>query len=85
MCHASTGRRPIQPRSSRGAPWVDELVSELLRFPAGTHEDQVDVLSLFGRILDSMHGAGKPNPAGWTGDKILKMLFEQNKTTGRYG
>jgi predicted phage terminase large subunit-like protein len=43
----------------RGAPWTDDLIGELLRFPAGVNDDQVDVLSLFGRILDKMI---KPRP-----------------------
>ena len=35
----------------RNAPWVDALVRELLQFPTGKFDDQVDVLSLFGRML----------------------------------
>jgi len=27
----------------RNAPWVSDLVAELLRFPAGKNDDQVDV------------------------------------------
>lgn len=38
----------------RGAPWVDALLHELLIFPNGKNDDQVDVLSLFGRILATM-------------------------------
>ena len=38
----------------RSAPWATDLVAELLRFPAGTHDDQVDCLSLIGRMLDEM-------------------------------
>jgi hypothetical protein len=30
-----------------------------------------------------MHGASKPKAAGWTGEQILKMLYDQDKTTGR--
>ena len=73
----------------RSAPWVDDLVSELLRFPAGSHDDQVDVLSLSGRMLDSMHGVSKPKlepkAAGWTGEQILAMLEKQERSSGRYG
>jgi predicted phage terminase large subunit-like protein len=43
---------------SRRAPWTPDLISELLRFDAGTHDDQVDVMSLFGRMLDEMRSAG---------------------------
>lgn len=46
----------------RGAPFVDELVRQLLRFPAGAVDDGVDVLSLFGRILDQMRTAIEPTP-----------------------
>jgi predicted phage terminase large subunit-like protein len=38
----------------KGAPWVEALMHELLIFPNGKNDDQVDVLSLFGRILATM-------------------------------
>jgi predicted phage terminase large subunit-like protein len=41
-------------------PWVNDLVSELLRFPAGKNDDQVDVLGLFGRMLDDLIAGDKP-------------------------
>jgi hypothetical protein len=44
----------------RGAPWAADLVSELLRFPAGKNDDQVDVLSLVGRMLDDLIGGEAP-------------------------
>lgn len=45
----------------RGAPWVAGLRSELLSFPAGKHDDQVDALGLVGQLLDRMTaGAGEP-------------------------
>jgi predicted phage terminase large subunit-like protein len=30
----------------RGAPWSIDLLQELLRFPAGTHDDQVDAINI---------------------------------------
>lgn len=36
------------------ASWVNDLVSELLQFPTGKNDDQVDVMSLFGRMLSKM-------------------------------
>jgi predicted phage terminase large subunit-like protein len=42
------------------APWATDLVSELLRFPAGKNDDQVDVLSLVGRMLDDLIGGEVP-------------------------
>lgn len=39
------------------APWYPALRSELLSFPAGKHDDQVDALGLVGQLLDKMtHG-----------------------------
>lgn len=47
-----------------GATWVPDLLQELLTFPVGKHDDQVDVLGLIGRMLDTMIGASvnKPKP-----------------------
>ena len=42
------------------APWTETLMHELLRFPTGTHDDMVDVMSLFGRSLLRMGEAAKP-------------------------
>lgn len=39
----------------RHAMWRHEFEAELLGFPAGKHDDQVDMLSLFGRMLDKMY------------------------------
>ena len=36
------------------APWYPDLRSELLSFPAGKHDDQVDALGLVGQLLDKM-------------------------------
>jgi predicted phage terminase large subunit-like protein len=47
----------------RNAPWANDLVAELLRFPAGKNDDQVDVLGLFGRMLDRMVKGQKPRAA----------------------
>lgn len=62
-----TRARAIQSRFSmrkvylpRNAPFTDELVRQLLRFPAGAIDDGVDVLSLLGRILDQMWTPSEP-------------------------
>jgi predicted phage terminase large subunit-like protein len=34
------------------APWYADFRSELLSFPAGKHDDQVDALGLIGQLLD---------------------------------
>ena len=47
----------------RNAPWIDEFLRELLSFPAGKNDDQVDTLSLLGRMLGEMiTGKGPPKP-----------------------
>jgi predicted phage terminase large subunit-like protein len=44
-----------------GSPWLPDLRSELLSFPAGRHDDQVDALGLVGQLLDQMvKPAAKP-------------------------
>ena len=36
------------------APWYASFKNELMSFPAGRHDDQVDALSLIGQVLDKM-------------------------------
>lgn len=38
----------------KNAAWSEPLISEMMKFPNGSHDDQVDVLSLIGRMLDNM-------------------------------
>jgi predicted phage terminase large subunit-like protein len=42
------------------ASWYPDLRSELLSFPAGKHDDQVDALGLIGQVLDKMSAGEKP-------------------------
>jgi predicted phage terminase large subunit-like protein len=42
------------------APWLPDLTHELLAFPAGRHDDQVDALGLLGQLLDKMDAAAGP-------------------------
>lgn len=56
--------RSFQARAAQGcvhipidASWSDDLLLELLSFPLGSHDDQVDVVGLFGRMLDQMTAA----------------------------
>jgi predicted phage terminase large subunit-like protein len=44
------------------APWYADLRAELLSFPAGKHDDQVDALGLVGQLLDKMMAGQKPRP-----------------------
>lgn len=50
------------PIASEGRyPWVADLIHELTHFPAVAHDDQVDVLSLLGRMLATLV-KGKDDP-----------------------
>ena len=44
------------------ASWYPEFRAELLSFPAGKHDDQVDALGLIGQLLDQMVPGQKPKP-----------------------
>jgi predicted phage terminase large subunit-like protein len=62
-----TRSRSIQARTSMGkvyfpknAPWLPAFESELLTFPAGKHDDQVDAFGLIGRMLDEMIKGAAP-------------------------
>ena len=45
------------------AHWYPAFLSELLNFPAGKHDDQVDALGLIGQVLDRMNkGTVPPSP-----------------------
>lgn len=53
----------------RDAAWLASLETELLQFPAGQHDDQVDALSLIGRMLARMRAGEAPKtepPPAWT-------------------
>lgn len=45
------------------APWLAEFRRELLAFPAGKHDDQVDAIGLIGQLLDQMVSGEKARPA----------------------
>lgn len=44
------------------APWFADFRSELLSFPAGKHDDQVDAIGLIGQLLDKIIAGSKPRP-----------------------
>lgn len=83
-----TRARGLQARAAMGmvaipeGPDGDAVLSELLRFPAGRHDDEVDCASLIGRALDEVHPAivaperpapGAPRGAGaMTFDELMR-------------
>lgn len=69
------------------APWFEAFRSELLNFPAGKHDDQVDALGLIGQLLDHIaHGdypAKKPE-ARFLKDVSLDELWDmQERPSGK--
>lgn len=68
------GDKSIRAQSMRGrmaleglhvdqrAPWFADFRSELLSFPAGKHDDQVDAIGLIGQLLDKIIAGSKPRP-----------------------
>ena len=45
------------------APWFPDFFIEILAFPAGKHDDQVDALSLIGQMLSRITRGHVPQPA----------------------
>jgi hypothetical protein len=93
----ATRARPIQGRAQMGllhfhetGSFTADLVSELLSFPLGRHDDQVDCLSLLGLGLDSITSAGRPRRrpqyAPWSSDTVMDLLkdTEKSNANGRY-
>lgn len=65
----SANARSFQALASQGKvhipknAWGDALLIQLLQFPAGKHDDGVDVCGLFGRLLDQTFGPRTATPA----------------------
>jgi predicted phage terminase large subunit-like protein len=71
----SRGDKAVRAQSMRGrmaldglyvptdAPWLPDFRNELLSFPAGRHDDQVDAIGLIGQLLDRMVPPSKPKAA----------------------
>jgi len=70
--------RAFQARASMGkvylprGTWADELLTQLLRFPAGKYDDKVDVCSLMGRHLDRTYAANVPE------ERATKTMAERD-------
>ena len=71
---ATRGDKAVRAQSIRGrmalqglyvsahASWYPAFRSELLSFPAGKHDDQVDALGLVGQVLTQMVPGQRPKP-----------------------
>ena len=87
--------QPIRGRMAMGkvyvparAPWATNFVQELLRFPAGKYDDQVDAFALIGRMLDELVPGTKPKkaePIRGINALTMEELFELTGPGKRYG
>ena len=60
----------------QGAPCL-RTCAELLSFPAGRHDDQVDALGLVGQLLDKISAGPRPKPPEVTQRDGYRAAFEQ--------
>lgn len=47
-------------RIHKSAPFLSDLISEMMSFPVGVNDDQVDMLGLIGQLIDRMSSGNKP-------------------------
>jgi predicted phage terminase large subunit-like protein len=59
------------------APWLEEFEKELLAFPDGAHDDQVDALSYITQLIEPMTFAKITGISKMTTPAMLS-LFEQS-------
>lgn len=77
--------RAFQARAAMGkvhlpfdAPWLADLLMVVLSFPLGKHDDDMDVLGLVGRMLDTMIG-GKAKPAAEPKQDAWQRAFSRRQ------
>lgn len=64
------------------AAWIQDFTQELLVFPAGKHDDQVDAFGLIGRMLDELIPAANPKPPTTSQASGYKRLNEERNDDG---
>jgi len=84
--------RSINARSSMGrvllpesAPWTGPFLLELSRFPAGTHDDQVDAFSLIGQMIDTIIPGRLEKPPEDVQPTTYGDIFRDQHRSRRYG
>ena len=65
------------------APWASDLIAELLQFPAGKHDDQVDALGLIGQLLDHIDAGFKDKPKEDRGDRPVYVAGPSGTVTAQ--
>lgn len=66
----------------KGAPWTASLVRELLSFPGGKHDDQVDALAHLGLMLNNMvvtQASPEPKKKSWL-DRLPSLKGSDHKS-----
>lgn len=83
-----TRGQAIRARASMGkvylpqqAPWLSSLMTELMTFPVGVNDDQVDTLSLIGRMLADMVGGVMPKKPGPEQDRWMRVFLQEDPDT----
>ncbi len=66
----------------RAVPWRQGFAAELLTFPAGRHDDQVDALGLVGQLLDRMVKGSAPRPQPDEPEDRYAKLFANDDEEG---
>jgi predicted phage terminase large subunit-like protein len=65
------------------APWYADFRAELLSFPAGKYDDQVDALGLVGQLLDVMVKGRAPDPKKELPPDSFLRVFERHRKRKR--
>lgn len=88
--------RPLQGRMQmhmvtfqRGAPWIEKLTEELLRFPSGVHDDIVDALAWMMQLVVTktppkpLLARRRASPTGWQNAKtVQERILEHARKNG---
>lgn len=72
------GRMALSGLYLPSAPWVEPFRSELLSFPAGKHDDQVDALGLIGQLLDEISAGRRPEPRPKPRPKVREWRWDDD-------
>lgn len=64
----------------KNAPWLADLLHEMLTFPVGKNDDQIDPLGLIGRMLDTMQSGKKPQAPKKEKSRWAKAFAKKNQS-----
>ncbi len=67
----------------RGATWLPDFIHELLTFPAGKHDDQVDAIGLFGQLLDFAGSGQDEKPKAVVNKEVYQAMPDGSIRSGQ--